>query len=820
MFVYGGADMKKFLCGGKSTWALILCVSLIIPMVSACKKKNNDSDGKNEKRAEYVQESDLFYSDTTMPITIDFQADTSHEVTDTGIWSTKIGNDKIYVPYSVNYRPSEEEREFMEHCDYSNDEELARFYEMSNSLRENGFMILNMQGETLAKIKSGLYDTIADLAVLSDGSLAAHYSEFLPETQEYVQKVVFMDENGVEKSTVDLAGIDDFDFFVLANGGIVLRSYFDKKLILIDENGNTTGEPEYKNDVTTVCNFDGRSYLLTQKATYTETEVKIQNFASEIDVAKGTLGEPKEIASDVPYRFYRGDKLYYDADGGLYTYDLLNGTSEKVFGAENLDIWFDTCPDLKVSPEGDIDYLRIDQIGEDQMSHLVLSLTHLHREEKNPYAGKRIVYLCSCMESSFDVRKLITAYNKRPESKARIVAYIQTADISAGFEKANATAADELLLAMKSGSGPDILLNCAEYGQFNNDDILVDMNTYMDGDTGIDRSRYFDNIFRAFEANGKLYQMPALVSVIGFNADPKVLGNVESWNISEFEKKIDSLGSETYLAMGHFMDNYYVSDAKGLLCGFLYNDMDHYVDYSKRECSFDSDDFRKLLEICKKYGDRLTPDQYSVLQEEYDNMTDDHRQESLMMQDGVCALSTMYVSNLSGFGDFADLCNNDPLFIGWPASDSSGMTAVPDVSFGISAFSDCKDEAWDFISFALSEEAQKLLVDSGNRYIYVNRAAEDADLQESIRLYNEQYRYYSEELEDPEYASHLSVINEETAQRFLSVIERIGTGLTKNPTITNIVLEESEAYFSGSQSAENVSRSIQNRITTLLQETK
>ena len=43
--------MKKFLCGGKSTLALIVCAGLIIPMAAACKKKSkgSGSDDKNAK---------------------------------------------------------------------------------------------------------------------------------------------------------------------------------------------------------------------------------------------------------------------------------------------------------------------------------------------------------------------------------------------------------------------------------------------------------------------------------------------------------------------------------------------------------------------------------------------------------------------------------------------------------------------------------------------------------------------------------------------------------------------------------------------------
>ena len=53
---------------------------------------------------------------------------------------------------------------------------------------------------------------------------------------------------------------------------------------------------------------------------------------------------------------------------------------------------------------------------------------------------------------------------------------------------------------------------------------------------------------------------------------------------------------------------------------------------------------------------------------------------------------------------------------------------------------------------------------------------------------------------------------------FLGYIERITTSVNRNPAVFNIIREEAPAYFSGDRSAEDVSRIIQNRVTTLLAE--
>ena len=72
----------------KRALALVLCAGMIVPMAAACKKKNkgSGSDDKNAKgQAEYVDENDLYYSDTSIDLNIDFQADPTREVARTDL---------------------------------------------------------------------------------------------------------------------------------------------------------------------------------------------------------------------------------------------------------------------------------------------------------------------------------------------------------------------------------------------------------------------------------------------------------------------------------------------------------------------------------------------------------------------------------------------------------------------------------------------------------------------------------------------------------------------------------------------------------------
>ena len=791
--------------------ALILSVGLILPSATSCKKKKKDdssSDNNASVRAEYVQESDPYYSDTT--IQFELPADkvkSDREVASIEPAGCAFGEDTIVIGYHAELKLTPEEQEEMDTCDYGTPSGLKRYYELQHSSSESGVMIFSMNGEYLHTSSSELFESMESFEVLKSGRIAIFTGAFDPETEGHSSKIVIVDKEGNREREIPLDEMYGIRPQELDDGSLILVSSKPKKVFIVDKNGKITSSKEYKYEEHGLFEIDGKYYLLTQDTKVTEDSFETHNYLYEINTATAELGSPKEVANNLPYRFYESGGKYYAEDQGLVRYDILNGTSESVFRPESLGITF-SCSDIHVASDTDIDILNTVTEGTAELATRKISLIRLHKEEKNPHAGKRIVYVGACSDLTH-FQSLVTAYNKRPESKAFVIAYTENPGNIVNFKKVEASAADRLLLDMKSGTGPDVLLNCADYGQFNSEQILVDLNPYMDGANGIDRTKYYDNIFRAFEADGKLYQMPIAVQVLGFNGDRKVLGDIDGWTLSEFETKIDALGDSVYPAIGGFMSETNVHEQEGLLTGFLYSDMSHYVDYSKGEVRFDSDDFRKVLELSKKYGSRISSDKLASLYEEYDNMTSNQRTESLMMQDGVCALSTMWFSNLESFSDFGNLCNNDPLYLGWPTSGGGGLTAEAVYSVGISAFSNCKDEAWDFVSFLLLSETQ-LLVSDSPRSILLNKESEELDMKKCI----EEYQKKAEQ--NPSY----SPVDEETAKHYEEVIGKIRSSMHTNPAIMEIVLEEARAYFSGSQDLTTVSKTIQNRVSTLLSEAK
>ena len=66
----------------------------------------------------------------------------------------------------------------------------------------------------------------------------------------------------------------------------------------------------------------------------------------------------------------------------------------------------------------------------------------------------------------------------------------------------------------------------------------------------------------------------------------------------------------------------------------------------------------------------------------------------------------------------------------------------------------------------------------------------------------------------------MAAYNQDLIDEFISLVERVSTKVRRNPTIMEIVREEVPAYFDGSKSAEDVSKIIQSRASTVMAESQ
>lgn len=223
------------------------------------------------------------------------------------------------------------------------------------------------------------------------------------------------------------------------------------------------------------------------------------------------------------------------------------------------------------------------------------------------------------------------------------------------------------------------------------------------------------------------------------------------------------------------------------------NLLGRFVDYESGECHFDSPDFIRLLEECKKIPTREVPQTF--LEEADFVATDGMRIDSM----------STYVMNKADYGKNC--------YQGMPDWEGGGhLMSAYDV-FAMNSQSKCKEGAWDFLEFLLSKETQDKIewgfparTESFDRYVERSyRTCEDNIDERFIFVPISWLAPYQPEEED-------FVLLREMVASSMYV-----QGRARN-VVNIIVFEEVSMFFKGDADLEQTIEKIQNRVSLYLKE--
>lgn len=807
----------------------ILAISLstaLLAGAAGCKKKENAPSGVQNSagsqpvgpstpdgspHGNYVLETDPYFTDTSLKLVLPKKPGMDED-NEAGSYIGLITDQLVVEPYYFGTPLTEEEKKEQDGLDVFSQSDLRRYYELLYKPSRCGIAVYSPSGEMKADLEFDMYYTeVRRIFPLYSGGFGVittfeDIEEAVSGGKGHTQRIRLYNEEaeftGEYILPMEVEGnILNYSILSLEDGSFL--AYGEGMVIHLDQNWKFLKAAELHSQGESMIYFQGGKYYEVIFTAIWNEDGYTKDFKyMEMNLSDLSFSEEKPLSPSFPFGysiFPNNGELYAYDEYGICKLDIPSGSLEYLLYWFDVDVNSSEIQNIKVMPSGDIYF----SYGS--------SLVTLHKEAVNPFAGRRLIYVAvKDLDPSY--MTLINEYNKRSDSKGRIVLYTPSSgvDDSVYSRAAEADSADRLLLDMKSGTGPDILINYSEFSQFDKDDILVDLNTYLDGDTGIDRSLYFDNIFRAFEVDGKLYQLPLTVFIDMLSGNPDYVSGISDWTLDDFEKKMQSLPQEVKPILYTSPNQEDGLEPIGILLNLLYRDMTHYVDYSRGEVRFDSDDFRKLMKIAKEIAPGISQE---TIYEMFEELGEDdyHEPKYIVMQGGLCALTTSNCRHLHDFASVADTCHSQVEFIGWPTTSGKGVAGRAVMSVGISAFSDEEARAvsWDFIRFLLSDNAQDTLAESTEIGFSVCRKSLNLSLQHQIDKNANR---------NPD-AGASPKTDQETADKLIAIMERISTRVIENPTIITIIREEAPAYFDGSKSAEEVSRIIQDRATTLMAET-
>ena len=344
-----------------------------------------------------------------------------------------------------------------------------------------------------------------------------------------------------------------------------------------------------------------------------------------------------------------------------------------------------------------------------------------------------------------------------------------------------------LQAAVTSGNGPDILdlYGAENYISYAEKGYLEDLEPYLlKEDFSDDILWQVQDLYRV---DGKLYMQVPHFSMRGLAIHPEYAGDGEGWNLASFLQLVERNRGEKYIVAG--------STARAILYMLLEGLQGELVDMEGKESHFDTPEFIRLLELCKENGKTgFMADGMSYGPEE--------------IVDKVL-FSSQYLNVPMSCMELYAYYGENALPYGYPIGDGQVFLVENNQdACGISSSSGNKEGAWEFLR-TLYEEDYQVEMSGGINVSW--------GIRESCW-----YRMWDSYLSVDGLGFNGRTVDpptEEDVERFAKML--LQGKLTANLVpydVTELVLEEAEAYFSGDRSVTETAGIIQNRVQLILEE--
>lgn len=368
----------------------------------------------------------------------------------------------------------------------------------------------------------------------------------------------------------------------------------------------------------------------------------------------------------------------------------------------------------------------------------------------------------------------------------------------------------QLDMDVVSGSGPDLIdLSSGNVDKYLNKGVLANLSDLLKKDETISQEDLIAGPLQGYTKDDKLYGLPYSFGLQTLYGSAKLFGDKTGWTPQEMNEIFSGLDEDVQILA--------YTTRSSFLSMMLYNNLSSFVDYGKATCSFDSEEFKSLLQATAYLP--ADPD------ENGDGMTEaiaySDGDEMQQLQQGDTLLSTGYISSSYDIRNFLGLYvkENGIIRVGYPVESGNGALLSVYNALAISNKCKEKDGAWEFIKSLLTDDFQK------NQWnLPITVSAFDAML-ETLK----EREYYMEGDEkvyvdstyyigDTEYT--LDPITDEQAQEFKDYVNgasRVSTSYDED--LMNIITEEAAAFFAGDKTVDEVADLIQNKASIYLGET-
>lgn len=574
------------------------------------------------------------------------------------------------------------------------------------------------------------------------------------------------------------------------DGNIVLtdRTSF---LLVYNEAGKLKSQIPFEDEINALLSDENRNvYCIVQKIGVADYML------SKVDVEARQL---TEVITTVPNSY---EETYLIADGRLY---LSKGNMMQSIDMKNReiqDVWDWTeygfaAGDIKgiekVSDEVFFAYGVKTQNGK-----MVMETVRFTQSDVPP-VGKTVITYATSQVDDFFTEKAVAEFNRQSrEYRVEIIDYSDAEYSTLGTYEQKILNSEMADIINISGGG--------NFYSLANKGLFADLNAMFEADDTISKDDYFSNVLESYEIEGKLYSIPIQFSVA------TSVGKASEWDgkttisLDELLKMAEEDPKMEFLKFPCRTKSMWLNNMLG-------NRMEQYVDFEKGECYFDSEEFVKELQFANCFPEEWQPCLWEENQLEeiacYRNGKIFIREEQQFLIEKVQRLKGEY--------------DDDVVFVGYPGNNDDRGTITSDFLLGIYEDSENKEGAWEFVKFLLSKEYQSTVL---SYYTPLHIEVFEERIQKAMEP-NMQKNLDGKEEEVPFLGYYYGDNKEIYIPIYHATLEEVDMyrDVVTNATvrrwdakIIKIVDEESQAYFSGQKTAEDVADVIQKRVAIYLGE--
>lgn len=515
----------------------------------------------------------------------------------------------------------------------------------------------------------------------------------------------------------------------------------------------------------------------------------------ETDAVSGQVDLPSMVRTGWNYNvMVKGlsTDLLYTTESGIYTYKAGDAESRPKMDFVNSDLYISEFYTVLELSENSFLGIYTEDWGSDVKAGL---FTYVRPED---IVDKKTMVLAGTYISD-NTKKRVIEYN-RNNQEYRIV--LRSYQHYNSEENEYTGAVTQLNNEIISGKMPDILIgddSSLPIENYISKGLIADIGKLIEKDEELSQVEFLQNVFDAYSVNGKLYYVIPDFYVNTIVAKDSLTSGIDSWNMNEMEKVLAGMG-ENALAFGETTRSSFMY----MMMSYCGNE---FVDLSTGKCSFNTDNFIRMMEFAKTLPEEFNYDNGddAYWDNYWENYQSQYRENRTLLMRCYISGFEYIVENVKGyFGeDFA--------FVGFPTENGGGSYVDCNNPYVLSAKSSNLDEAWNFVRYYLSEEYQKDL------RLPVRK---DLFLENAKRMMERPY--WEDENGNKEYYDYETWINGETIKldpfteeqmnQVTEFIQSVNSRYYYDREVMKIMEEEMEAFFSGQKPAAEVADIIQRRV--------